>query len=782
LKQLADYILKHPRSFLAIFLLLTVAAFYPALQIRTDFNLENFFPKEDPTIADYQYLEQEFGRDDNVIMVGFRSDSLLSPSVLQDLRSITDSASAIQNVSDVRSILSAQNIGKSGQRLTFDPYIGDTQLTRGIDDSLRKQLSEDPFAEGLLINKDLTVTAFYLEIEGDKNNYSARDQIIADLKQQLQSYSHRYDFKISGIPYYRNQYVHYLNDEILFYISLSSVFIIMLLWGLYRSVTGLVIPMLIVWLTILFTLAVMQLTGGYFEIMTSTIAPILLCVGIADSIHMLSKFDDARLQGYNKADSIKEMLMTLGSATFLTSITTAIGFGTLMTSDIVPMKRFGIYTAVGVLVAFVITIFFVPSSLGIANVKNVFKDKSAPIFDSLNRSLERVSNFNQRNYKPIILWFLAGTILISSGILFLKVNGKVFDELSEETEPIQHANFFAEELAPPFPMEFIIDTQKEDGITDPNFLKSLDEFIIKLNAYPEVEKVTSLNTLLKEVHRTMAPDSAKLNALPDNEQLIAQYLLLLEISDTEFLNRVTDFSQQKVRVAAQIQDVGSYRVSQINDSLALYLDQNFPDAQVTITGSTILSADLNGKIVSSLFKSILLAFLLISAIMAFLFKNVRMVLISLVPNILPLLMVAGIMGFTGIDIKSSTAVIFTIAFGIAVDDSIHYMARLRIEMKRGKLLDEALNITTRKTGKAIIVTSLILLAGFGTLLTSVFSSTVYMGLLVCLTVFGALLADLMLLPALFYWIRPKFSFSKSETLPPPKSADVSAAGEPLHQA
>jgi len=311
-----------------------------------------------------------------------------------------------------------------------------------------------------------------------------------------------------------------------------------------------------------------------------------------------------------------------------------------MTSDIVPMKRFGIYTAVGVLVAFVITIFFVPSSLGIANVKNVFKDKSAPIFDSLNRSLERVSNFNQRNYKPIILWFLAGTILISSGILFLKVNGKVFDELSEETEPIQHANFFAEELAPPFPMEFIIDTQKEDGITDPNFLKSLDEFIIKLNAYPEVEKVTSLNTLLKEVHRTMAPDSAKLNALPDNEQLIAQYLLLLEISDTEFLNRVTDFSQQKVRVAAQIQDVGSYRVSQINDSLALYLDQNFPDAQVTITGSTILSADLNGKIVSSLFKSILLAFLLISAIMAFLFKNVRMVLISLVPNILPLLMVA----------------------------------------------------------------------------------------------------------------------------------------------
>lgn len=780
--QFADFILRYPKSFLAIFLLLTAAAFYPALQIRTDFNLENFFPTEDPTIADYQYLEQKFGRDDNVIMVGFRSDSLLSKSVLQDLHSITDSASAIDNVSDVRSILSAQDISRSGQHLSFDPYITERDIVTGFSDSLKINLTEDPFAAGLLINDRATATAFYLEIESDKNNYSARDQIIKDLNRHLKPYSYRYDFKISGIPYYRNQYVHYLNDEILFYIMLSSVLIIFLLWGLYRSLTGLVIPMLIVWLTILFTLAVMQLTGGYFEIMTSTIAPILLCVGIADSIHMLSKFDDARLQGFNKPESIKEMLLTLGSATFLTSITTAIGFGTLMTSNIVPMKRFGIYTAAGVLIAFIITIFFVPSSLGIANVKNVFKDKSAPIFDFLNRSLQKLSDFNRRNYKPIIRWFLAGSLLVGSGTFLLKVNGKVFDELSEETEPIQYANFFAEELSPPFPMEFIIDTQREEGITDPDFLAELEEFTAHLNTIPEVERVTSLNTLLKEIHQTMAPDSAKVRALPGNEALIAQYLLLLEVSDTEFLERVTDFSYRKVRVAAQIQDAGSYRVSQIHDSLATYLDRNFPESEVTITGSTILSADLNGKIVSSLFKSILLAFLLISVIMAFLFKNARMVFISLVPNILPLIMVAGIMGFTGIDIKSSTAVIFTIAFGIAVDDSIHYMARLRIEMKRGRPLDEALSVTTCKTGKAIIVTSLILLAGFGTLLTSVFSSTVYMGLLVCLTVVGALLADLVLLPALFYWIRPELSFPIAETLRAPKSADVSAPGEPLHQA
>nr|WP_249066869.1 MMPL family transporter [Halalkalibaculum roseum] len=777
---MAEIILKHPKSFLGIFFILTLSAFYPALQITTDFNLENFFPKNDPTIKDYQYLEEEFGRDDNVIMVGFESDSLLTKDVLRDLKTITDSASNISNIKEVRSILSAQQINKSGQRLSFDDYF-DTENLNTLSDSTKSALLTDPFAEGFLINKEGNVTAFYLEIESGKNNYSSREQIISELHDVLQPYQNSYEFKISGIPYYRNQYVQYLNEEILFYISISSVLIILLLWVLYRSVTGIIIPMLIVWLTILFTLAVMQVTGGYFEIMTSTIAPILLCVGIADSIHMISKYDDARLQGMDKPRSIKETLITLGNATFLTSITTAIGFGTLMTSDIVPMKRFGIYTAVGVMIAFLVTIFFVPSSLRIINVKHIFKDKSAGIFNFFSRSLKKLSQFNQRNYRKVTFWFLLGTIVIGSGSTFLRVNGKVFDELGEETEPIQHARFFSENLSPPFPMEFIIDTGQENGIMSPDFLRRIEAFDSYMYSFPEVERTITFNTLLKEVHQTMAPEQSAINEIPDNEQLIAQYLLLLEVSDTEFLDRVTDFSYQKIRVAAQIRDAGSFRVTQMRDSLSAYLNDQFPESKITITGSTILSADLNGKIVNSLFKSIALAFVLISAIMAFLFRNVRMIILSLVPNILPLIMVAGIMGFTGIDIKSSTAVIFTIAFGIAVDDSIHYLARLRVEMKRGASLDEALSIATEKTGKAIIVTSLILLAGFGTLMTSVFTSTVYMGLLVCLTVFGALLADLVLLPSLFYWIRPQFSFMKDGQQPAPKLEHVPSEREPLHQ-
>lgn len=760
----------HPKPILVLFGILVVSAIYPALNIRTDFNLENFFPKQDPTIEDYEYLEQEFGRDDNIIMVGFRDDSLLSPPVLYDLKAIVDSVENIPLVTEVRSLWSAENIQGEGGRLEFEPYLQRSDLQAISTDSLREALTRDSLIEGFLINEKATATAFYLEIADNRNNFETRRQIIRHLNEILDQYRHKYDFKLSGIPYYRNQYVNYLNDEITFYILLSSLIIVFLLWILYRSALGVVFPMIIVWLTILFTLAVMQLTGGYFEVMSSTIAPILLCVGIADSIHMISKYDDAQLDGFSKRASITEMLLTLGSATFLTSITTAIGFGTLMTSNIVPMKRFGIYTAVGVLTAFLITITFLPTVLSLYGRKKIFRDKSAYLFDFFSYTLHFISSVNRQHYKKIVLGILLLTLALGSGILLLKVNGKVFDELGRDTRPIRDAQFFSNTLTPPYPMEFVIDTGTENGIMDPAFLQKVEQFTSHLEQYSEIDRVISINTLLKEVHQAMAPEKYKQKPLPQDEQLIAQYILLLEFNESDILPRFTDFSYQRIRVATNVFDVGSYQINKLQESLQTYLNKQFPGQEVTLTGSTILSADLNGKIVNSLFKSILLAFGLISVIMAILFKNARMVFISLVPNILPLVMVAGFMGFAGIDIKASTAVIFTIAFGIAVDDSIHYLARLRVEMKRGRSLNDALKFTTIKTGKAIVVTSLILVAGFGTLLTSVFISTVYMGLLVGLTVFFALICDLFLLPSLFYWMRPDVSFDS--TIPKSDSRSV----------
>ncbi|MTI88262.1 MAG: RND family transporter [Balneolaceae bacterium] len=771
MRTFATYIINHPRWIIAGIIGLTILAAFPASQIRTDFNLENFYPKDDKTVQQYRYLEEEFGRDDNIIVVGFKSDSLLTPSVLRELKAMVDSVKTIPTVTEVNSIWSAEEIINQNQSLQFEPYLSEQSLEEDVQ-QLKSRISGDPFTEGFFISEDAKTTAFYIKIDADSNTYDSRNQITTRLKQILNLYPAR-DFKISGIPYFRNQYVNTLNSEVLLYLSISSALIIMLLWYLYRSAMGVLLPMVIVWLTVLFTIATVSLSGGYLEIMSSTIAPILLCVGVADSIHMISKFDDLVQSGLERTKAIIQMVLTLGSATFLTSITTAIGFGTLLSSTVVPMKRFGIYTAIGVLIAYTITILLLPSILKITKIRKVFSTNGGRLYPLLGIWLLKLSDFNAKNYKRISWMSLGVTLLIALGIFQLKVNGRVFDDVSRDSQLIKDSNFFARELAPPFPMEFIVDTKQENGITDPNFLERLDRFQKYLLSFPEIKRVTSFSSLIKEIHQEMAPEKASQHALPENRNLISQYLLLLEINGSDALTNITDFSYSQVRIPSQVLDVGSLRINTIRDSVEAYINHHFKEEEVMVTGSTILSADLVGKMVYSLAASIGLAFICISIVMALLFRDLKMVLICLIPNIIPLVIIAGFMGFFGVDIKPSTAVIFTIAFGIAVDDTIHYLARFRVELQRGFSLEEALRETTQKTGRAIIITSLILMAGFGTLITSDFTSTTLMGILVGCTILIAVIADLILLPSLFYWLNPSLKGVKvrsdketAELIPP----------------
>jgi len=758
LKTFGDIILAAPGSVITGLVLLIFLAIYPASQIRTDFNLEGFYPEEDPVIEDYDLLEEEFGRDDNTILIGFQNDSLISSSVLKDIESLTNEFEKIQFIESVRSLTNSQQIKNINDRLTFSDYI--TDIPQKTDELLRlkQQLTVDPFLEGVLIDKSARTTAFMLRIDEEQNTYPNRNLIIKEINSILEKYSGTYEFHRSGIPFFRNQYVNLLNGEIVIYIGFSSILIILLLWYIYRSIWGVLFPMIIVWTTLLFTLAIIHLTGGYLEIMSTTIAPILLCVGVADSIHMISKYDDARENGKKKRGSIIEMLTTLGSATFLTSVTTAIGFASLLSSSVMPMAKFGMYTAIGVLLAYVITILFLPVALSKSKKGRVFNEKSGSFYPLISKALRKITAINRLHYKKILIGGFIGTIVIFTGVRHVDVNGKVFDDLGDDTELIKDSAFFSNELTPQFPLEFIINTDTQDGALDQDLMKRIEGLENYLLEYQEIERVAGYHLLLKEVHSLLSESD---KTLPNDDATIAQYTLLLEINDAPMLGRLVNFDYSKLRVTAFTEDVGSKRINDMRVSISNYLEENFPNEEITLTGTTILSADLTNKIVYSLAWSILIAVLAISIIMTLLFRNLYMVIISLIPNLIPLLAIAGVMGFLDVDIKPSTAVIFTIALGIAVDDSIHYLARFRIEHIRTGALFASITTTTVQTGRAIIVTSLILIAGFGTLITSAFTSTAMMGVLVSSTIAAALLADLFILPSLFYFIKPELNFKET---------------------
>ncbi|MFU8811334.1 MAG: efflux RND transporter permease subunit [Balneolaceae bacterium] len=753
MKRFGELLLAAPGTVFALLVVLLFLALFPASQIRTDFNLEGFYPEEDPVIENYQLLEETFGRDDNTFLVGLQFAQPIGVDELQIVRSLTDSFSSIEHIREVQSLWNAREIRSEKDQLTFDRYFTDDAIgTEEYVHATLDRISSDSLLAGFMLGQDQSVTALILTVDEPYNTYPNRNRIIDSINEQVSLLPASVSVHKSGIPYFRNQYVNLLNGEIVMYIAISSLLIIGLLWLLYKSIWGVLFPMMIVWATLLFTVALIQLTGGYLEIMSSTIAPILLCVGVADAVHMISKYDDAREQGMDKRKSILEMLMTLGSATFLTSVTTAIGFASLVSSTVMPMQKFGLYTAAGVLIAYLVTIVFLPAALSKSRKKRVFNEKDGRFYPLLQSLLTSVTAFNRKYHTQILMGGVLFVAIFAYGIKDVEVNGRVFDDLSDDTELMQDSRFFSEQLSPQFPMEFIFNTREPDGALQAGLLNDLVAFEAHLLSYPEIHRVVGLHTLLKHVHSLFRDDHS---TLPDNDATIAQYVLLMEMNSDEELMRFTDFEYQQLRVTAFTEDAGSKRINQIRDSVGAYMGEHFTDQEITITGTTILSADLTDKIVFSLAWSILIAIVAISLIMTVLFQNVRMIFISMIPNLIPLIVVAGIVGYAGVDIKPSTAVIFTIALGIAVDDSIHFLARFRIEYLRSGAMFPALSATTIRTGRAIIITSLILIAGFGTLITSAFTSTAMMGALVCATIFAALISDLFLLPSLFYKLRPK---------------------------
>lgn len=762
MERLGNLLIAHPKAVLFGLVVVAFAAVYPALNIRTDFNLEGFYPDDDIVIKDYELLEEEFGRDDKTILIGFKTDSLFTVEVLDDLYNITQRLKNVDYLDEVITIWQAQQIRSDGDDLRFTPYMERENLESTDLEQLKSDLTGDPFVSGLLLNREGNATSILLQIEQDKNTYPNRNEIISQLEEILDDYSATYDFHTSGIPYFRNQYVNLLNGEIVAYIAISSILIILLLWYLYRTIWGILFPMVIVWTTLLFTIAIMQLTGGYLEIMSSTIAPILLCVGVADAIHMISKYDDARQSGLLKNASIIEMLKTLGNATFLTSVTTAIGFASLLSSTVMPMQKFGIYTAIGVLTAYLITIIFLPAALSFSRKKRVVNEKSGSLYPYLLKWLTKLSAFNRIHYRKILLFASLITLVFAVSMKNIDVNGKIFDDVGEDTKLMQDSRFFSENISPQFNMEFIIDTGEPENALNADIINRLNQFEEKLLQYDEIRRVSGLHVLLKEINRVFS-DSDDEAGLPETDQAVAQYTLLMEINEADQLYNLVDFDYRKLRVTAFVEDAGSKRINQIRDQLSDEIKTLFPDEQIIVTGTTILSADLTEKIVYSLAWSIIIALIAITMIMALLFKTPKMVIIALVPNVLPLLIVAGVMGLMNVDIKPSTAVIFTIALGIAVDDSIHYLARFRIEYLRRRAMNPALTATTVRTGRALIITSLILIAGFGTLITSAFTSTAMMGILVCTTILAALIADLFVLPSLFYLLKPTIPLNKKSS-------------------
>jgi len=545
-------------------------------------------------------------------------------------------------------------------------------------------------------------------------------------------------------------YIQKMQRELVLFFSLSIGLLAIFLAVGFRTLWGVLVPISVVGLTVLWQVGMITLLGKPLSILTMLLPTILFVVGMSDVVHLLERYIEALRNGHSKPRALAISYHEVGLATFLTSLTTAIGFATLMTSGILPIREFGSYTGAGVFLAFILAFTMLPAVLLLVRTP-VHAEKSErsgtwyPVLHGLLRKVLR--------HRRGIPWAFALLAVVSLFFITnLKVDNQLLEDWPEDDPQKQEYYWFEEHLGGVRPFE--IEIRVKDSLAsvwDLPMLQAMDTVQQHLESVYGVKAILSPVTVVKSLNKAFNGGADEYYDLPEDPRETRRMVKRAEmLVGTDGLRMLASPDGRFARMSGRMVDEGGYIHAQRNATLDAFVQASTPTDRIDFhqTGMAYLVDRSNAKLSSQLIGGLTVAFALIALIMARVFRSWRMTLIALVPNVIPLLVVGGFMGLVGIDIKVSTAIIFTIAFGIAVDDTIHMLGKLRIELLKGKSLPYAMKRSVLSAGKALLITSIMLLSGFISLVFSGFASVFYMGLLVSLTLLMALVADLILLPVL----------------------------------
>ncbi|MFN3875697.1 MAG: efflux RND transporter permease subunit, partial [Flavobacteriales bacterium] len=541
-------------------------------------------------------------------------------------------------------------------------------------------------------------------------------------------------------------YIQKMQRELVVFFSLSVGLLTMFLAVGFRTWWGVAVPIAVVALSVLWQVALMTLLGRPLTVLTMLLPTILFVVGMSDAVHIIQRYIEALRAGHGKARALAITYYEVGLATFLTSVTTAIGFATLMTSGIEPIREFGAFTAIGVVVAFALAFAMLPALLLL--VPTPVREGEGPDASAWHRPLLRLLAWVLRRRRAIALGAVLATLLAIPAAFSLRVDNHLLEDWPEDDPQKQEYYWFERWFGGVRPFEMEVEAADGDAWSLAT-LRDLDRMERYLRAEYGVRSVVSPAVVMKALHKAANGGDPAYFALPDDEAEARKLKRMARMAaGPAGLGALVDSSGRYARLAGRVRDEGGHAFAERNGALERFIREAGFTARFRQTGMAYLIDRNNASLSGQLLLGLGLAFGLISAIMAWVFRDLRMTVVALIPNALPLLLIAALMAVTGIAIKVSTAIIFTIAFGIAVDDTIHILGKLRIELKKGKPLALAVKRAFLSSGKAVLITSIMLCSGFISLVASSFASVHYMGLLVSSTLAFALAADLLLLPVL----------------------------------
>lgn len=739
------------KAAIAFVVLGTLFFSYQVTQIGFDYDFEKFFPQDDPETDYFLAHREKFSSENDFVLFSLvNEEGIFDLDFLKEARRLQDSLEALPYVVSVQSLLNLEEpiidpvFGSVFQRpfLRYDKpehYTKDSARIFSSPELINSFVTEDGQAMALLLNHQPLLSK------------AGCDTLAWRVENTVTHFEFDQLYK-SGRSIGQGYFVKRMQMELIIFVSASLILIITFLFIAFRSIWGVVVPLIVVFCSVIWLVGVMHVTGKEVDLLLTILPTILFVVGMSDVVHILSKYFDELRKGRPKMEAIKVSVKEVGIATFLTSLTTSIGFLTLMSSSIMPIRDFGIYSSVGVLLAYILAFTLLPAVMVLSKPPSLRREKKA-------------EDFWTPKLHTLYMWVIShrraigwGSIVLvgicAIGISRIEVNNYLLEELAEDNPMKVEFNYFEKEYSGmrPFEMAFeVTDTSKT--IFDPEILRGLDALDEYLRTEYGAGFLVSPLNFVKNLNKATHSGNADYYRLPEKDGQVNKLTNTLKRAKNmkEFQQFVTPDLRES-RVAGKMGDWGKIEIEKRNEALAEYWETSLGHLpiQYHITGTATL-IDLNNQYLSTtMMWGLFIAFLIVAIIVGLMYRDLKMVIIALIPNMLPLMMIAAVMGFFDIDLKVSTSIIFTIAFGIAVDDTIHFVSRMRLELAKGRSRQYALKRAFIGTGKAIIITSLILVAGFLTLIISTFNGTFYTGALLSLTLFFAVAIDLLLIPVLFW--------------------------------
>ena len=745
-----------------IFILLIIAGItvFLAMQwknMRFTYTEANLLPDHHPVNVEYNKFLDTFGEEGNLIVLAVKDPALFTPHNFNLWNKLSKQLNAFPEVDLVVSTDNLKELVKSTEEQKFElkPFLDHQPESEEAIDTLKNHLFHElPFYESLLFNKGTETlrTAVYIDKE-IVNTPVRKDFIFNDFIPLVEKFESNTGLKVhvSGMPYIRTLNSQNIIDEIGGFILAALGVTSLIFFFFFRSFRATLISMIVVIIGVMWAFGILGLLHYEITVLTALIPPLIIVIGIPNCIFLINKYQQEVKKHGNQAKSLQRVISKIGNATLMTNATTAVGFASFIVTESKLLKEFGIVASINILAIFILSLLIIPIIYSFMPLpkKRHLKHLNKRWIGGFVNWMEKTVRHRRIEISICSLVLLVASII---GIYQIRISGSIIEDMPKSTDFFNDIRFFEKEFDGIMPLEIMVNTKRKNGVMKLSTLRRMDELEELIRDIPGLSKPISVVNLVKYSKQAYYNGNPAYYQLPSNQE--NHFILSYAKKSSESANLLRSFvdsTGQVTRITTFMQDMGTDEMEGIQNQLWTTIHKVFPEDryEVSMTGKALVFMKGTKYLVKNLVISLALAVILIAIFMAYMFRSFKMIIISLIPNLFPLVITAGVMGFLGIPIKPSTILVFSIAFGISVDDTIHFLAKYRQELvSNGWKIRKSVFAALRETGVSMFYTSIVLFFGFSVFTTSSFGGTVALGGLVSTTLLFAMLSNLILLPSL----------------------------------